>query len=91
MSDKPVAMLVTAAVVAPICSLCVLGPAFLFSWLGGLVGGLNPVVATGLAIVGAILVYGFFSRRKSRRAQTGTVDVRDSHGRRRMRALDDRP
>ena len=56
MSDKPVAMLVTAAVVAPICALCVVGPAFLFSWLGGLVGGLDPVVATGLAIVGAILV-----------------------------------
>ena len=72
MSDKPVAMLVTAAIVAPICALCVLGPAFLFSWVAGLFGGLGPVTATGLAIVAAILVYGLAKRRKERRLRTET-------------------
>ena len=78
MSDKPVAMLVAAAVVAPICALCVLGPAFLFSWVAGLVGGLGPVTATGLAIVAAILVYGFAKRRKEKATNGGDDASRSS-------------
>ncbi len=66
MSDKPVAMLVTAAIVAPICALCVLGPAFLSAWIAGLFGGLGPVAATALAIIGAVLAFGFFRRRQRR-------------------------
>lgn len=65
MSDKPIGMLVTAFVIAPICSVCVLGPAFLFSWLGGLFVGINPVLATALAIVAAIVVFGLVKRRKA--------------------------
>ncbi len=34
MSDKPIAMLVTAAAIAPVCALCVLGPAVLGSPAG---------------------------------------------------------
>lgn len=69
MNDKPIAMLVTAAVVAPICAVCILGPAFLGSALAGLFawfGGFDPVASLGLAAVGAILAYGFFRRRRDR-------------------------
>ena len=70
MDDKPIAMLVTAAVVAPICALCVLGPAVLvsavalvFAWFSGF----DPLAATGLAVIFSILVYGYFRRRRYRR------------------------
>ena len=42
MDDKPVAMLVAAAVVAPICALCILGPTILGSvvaWVSAWFGG----------------------------------------------------
>lgn len=67
MNDKLVAGLVTAVVIAPICAVCILGPALLGSVLVGAFGwiaGLSPVATAGLAIVGAILVYGYFNRRK---------------------------
>lgn len=70
MDDKPIAMLVTAAVVAPICALCILGPVVLGSALAGVFswfGGFDPVAALGLAVIGAILAYGFFRRRRDRR------------------------
>ena len=70
MDDKPIAMLVTAAVVAPICAFCILGPvvfgsavAGVFSWLAGF----DPVAALGLAGIGAILAYAFFRRRRDPR------------------------
>lgn len=66
MKDTWVAFLVTSAVVAPICSVCVLGPTFLFSWLGGWFSGLSPLMTTGLSIIAAILVYGFLKRRQAR-------------------------
>ncbi len=69
MDDKPIALLVTAAVVAPICALCILGPvvfgsavAGVFAWLGGF----DPVVALGLTVIGAILAYGYFRGRRDR-------------------------
>ena len=69
MDDKPIAMLVAAAVVAPICALCILGPVVLGSAVAGVFawfGGFDPVAALGLAVVGAILAYGFFRRRRDR-------------------------
>ncbi len=73
MADKPIAMLVAAAVVAPICALCILGPVVLGSAMAGMFawfGGFDPVAALGLAVVGAILAYGFFRRRRDRRGAT---------------------
>ena len=53
MNDKPIAMLVTAAIICPICMLSILAPAFLgsavagvFAWFGGFV----PVAVLGLAV-----------------------------------------
>ena len=67
MSDKPIAMLVTAAAIAPICALCVLGPAVLgsllaaaFAWLGDA----GPVLTIGLMIVAGLLVHRTIRRRK---------------------------
>ncbi len=67
MHDKLVAGLVTAVVIAPICAVCVLGPAVLGSVFAGAFGwiaGLSPVATAGLAMVGAIIVYGYFDRKK---------------------------
>ena len=70
MDDKPIAMLVTAAIICPICMLSILAPAFLGSALAGVFawfGGFDPVAATGLAVIFAILVYVYFRRRRDRR------------------------
>ena len=69
MDDKPIAMLVTAAIICPICMLSILAPAFLGSalaWVFAWFGGFDPVAALGLAVIGAILAYGFFRRRRDR-------------------------
>ena len=70
MKEKPVVPLVIAAIICPICLLSILAPVFLgsvaagvFSWFGGF----DPVVALGLAVIPAILIYGFFRRRRNRR------------------------
>ena len=78
MSDKLVAGLVTAAVVGPICSLCILGPMFIFSWATGWFAGLSPVVAGGLAIMAAIGAYGFAKRRKLARQVVSTDGTGDA-------------
>ncbi len=67
MSDKPIAMLVTAVGIAPIYALCVLGPAVLGSLLAGTfawLGGTGPVLTIGLMIVAGLLVYRTIRRRK---------------------------
>ncbi len=67
MSDKPIAMLVTAVGIAPICVLCVLGPAVLGSLLAGAfawLGATGPVLTIGLMIVAGLLVYRTIRRRK---------------------------
>ncbi len=69
MSDKPIAMLVTAAAIAPICALCVLGPAVLGSLLAGAfawLGDAGPVLTIGLTIVAGLLVYRTIRKRKVR-------------------------
>ena len=70
MKEKPVVPLVIAAIICPICLLFILAPAFLGSALAGVFawfGGFDPVAALGLAVIGAILAYGFFRRRRDRR------------------------
>jgi hypothetical protein len=56
MSDKPLAVLLTAAIAAPLCLLCALGPAALaaaggglFAWLGGFA---PPLIASLVAVAG---------------------------------------
>ncbi len=69
MNEKPVVPFVIAAIICPICMLSILAPAFLgsavagvFAWFGGFV----PVAVLGLAVMGAILAYGFFRRQRDR-------------------------
>ncbi len=69
MSDKPIAMLVTAAAIAPICALCVLGPAVLGSLLAGTfawLGGTGWVLTMGLMIAAGLLAHRTIRRRKGR-------------------------
>ncbi len=72
MSEKLLAGLTTAAVIAPLCALCVLGPAVLGSLLAGAFGwfgGLGPGVTVGGAIIAAILIYRLVRRSKRRTDQ----------------------
>lgn len=70
MNDKPIAMLVTAAIICPICMLSILAPAFLGSMVGvvsGWFSELSPAPTTGLAILFALLAYGMVKRIKTNR------------------------
>ena len=72
MGEKLVAGLVTAVVIAPICALCILGPAIFASIFAGVVGwlgGLGPAVTTGLVLVAGIAVYRSIRRRRAQRPQ----------------------
>ena len=76
MQDKLAAGLVAAIVVAPVCAVCILGPAVLASVLAGItgwIGGLDPVLVAGLAILAGIAVYGIVRRRNSRPAQASRL------------------
>ena len=73
MGEKFVAGIVTAAAIAPVCAVCILGPAVVgslfagaFGWLGdfGSLGTIALMIAAGAGV----LVYRDFSRRR-RRAQ----------------------
>lgn len=71
MTDKIVAGLVAAVVVAPICALCVLGPALLasvFAGITGWLGGFGPVATAGLVLVAGIAVYGIVRRGRRQRS-----------------------
>ncbi len=66
MNDKLVAGLVTAALIAPICSLCFYGPAVfgvigsaLFGWMGWI----DPDAALGFALIVGILAVAYSSRK----------------------------
>jgi hypothetical protein len=69
--EKLIAGLVAAAVVAPVCAVCILGPAVLasiFAGITGWLGGFDPVVTTGLVLVAGIAVYGIVRRRRAQRS-----------------------
>jgi membrane protein implicated in regulation of membrane protease activity len=67
MGEKLFAGLVAAAVIAPLCAVCILGPAVLtsiFTGIAGWLGGFGPVAVTGLSLVTGIAVYAAVRRRK---------------------------
>ena len=77
MSDKPVAGLVAAALVAPLVAVCCLAPAalvsgagWLFGWLGGGGTGMQLLLAAG-SFVAAMLVLRRWRGRGAKRAHDG--------------------
>lgn len=73
MDEKPVVFFVAALVVAPICAVCVLGPALVGGFLAGWFGWLADL-DTGLVIVlgglAAIGVRGFIRYRRKPRSNS---------------------
>lgn len=68
MNEKLVAGIVTAAAIAPICALCVLGPTVAGSMLAGAfawLGGAGPLLTTALMIAAGLLVYRTLRRRRT--------------------------
>lgn len=66
MREKPVAFVITALVVGPLCALCILGPAALAALIAGLWGwSLGNV---GLAAALALLTFGILAALLKRRA-----------------------
>ena len=71
MGEKFVAGIVTAAAIAPICAVCILGPAAvgsLFAGAFGWLGDFGPLgtVALMIAAAAGVLVIRHFSRRRMR-------------------------
>lgn len=67
MSDKPIAVLVTAIAVAPLCVLCVLSPAAFVAaggWFLASLGGFAPLIAAVLA-AGGWLAWRILQRRSA--------------------------
>lgn len=70
MGEKFTAWLVTAAVIAPVCAACILGPAVIVSIFAGVVGwfgGLDAFAAAGLVLIAGFSVYGLIRRRRAQR------------------------
>ena len=78
MRDKPVAALAAVLVVAPICAVCLLGPAIFGAVIGGLGGWLSgngPLTVAVVAILGGLGALALRYRRRQRAAaQTATDD-----------------
>jgi hypothetical protein len=71
MSEKFVAGIVTAAAIAPVCAVCILGPAAIGSLFAGAFGWLGDFGALGtialmIAAAAGVLVYRHFLRRRMR-------------------------
>ena len=77
MSDKPIALLVAALVVAPLCATCILGPVVLGSMIAGMWGwfsGNGVLVAATVVIVVAVL--GYALKRRHSREPSAVTDAR---------------
>lgn len=79
MNERLIAGFVTTAVISPICLVCVLGPAAIGVWIGGVIGWLGGF---GLLAVLAVMIFiGAFLRHRLRgrriRAQPDHVRMRD--------------
>ncbi len=71
MGEKIVAGFVTAAVIAPLCAACILGPAVFVSVFAGIVGwfgGLSAITTAGLVVIVGIAVTETIRRRRARRS-----------------------
>jgi len=71
MSEKFLPVLVTAAVIAPVCAVCVAGPAVITSIFTGIAawfGGFDLFLATGLVLVAGIAAYAIFRRQRAQRS-----------------------
>ncbi|HIA80993.1 MAG TPA: hypothetical protein EYO32_04470 [Rhodospirillales bacterium] len=53
MSEKRTAFLVTAAIVCPMCAVCILGPAGLFAFFGSATAWLSALGILGGVVVGS--------------------------------------
>ena len=81
MGEKFFAGLVAAAVIAPLCAVCILGPAVLTSIFTGIaawLGGFDLVGTAVLGLVAGIAVYGIIRwRRVQRSPMTTRIEVSD--------------
>ncbi len=71
MGEKFTAWFVTAAAIAPVCAVCILGPAMLgsiFAGVAGWFGGFDAIASTGLVLVAGVAVYGIVRRRRAQRS-----------------------
>ncbi len=71
MGEKFTAWFVTAALITPVCAVCILGPAVLvsiFAGIAGWFGGLSAITTLGLVLVAGIAVMEIIRRRRARRA-----------------------
>ncbi len=69
MGEKLAAVIVGAAVISPICAVCILGPAAigsLFAGAVGWIGGFGPLATVALMIAAGVLVYRDILRRRRR-------------------------
>lgn len=70
MNEKLLAGLVAAVAIAPLCAVCILGPAVIASIFTGIaarLGGFDVAVTAGLAFVAGITVLAIVRKRKGRR------------------------
>lgn len=69
MSEKLLAGLLATVAIAPLCAVCVLGPAVIASIFTGIaawLGGLDAIVAASVFLAAGLAVYGFVRMRKAR-------------------------
>ncbi len=80
MSDKPPGALIATAIAAPVMvACCLFGPAVV-AWavvsVSGWIAGVGAVTSTGLAIIAAILVFGWTRRGRAKPAVTNGIGGR---------------
>lgn len=71
MSEKLLAGLVAAVAIAPLCAVCVLGPAVIASIFTGIaawLGGFDVIVASGLVLGAGVAVFAVFRKRRAQPA-----------------------
>ena len=76
MGEKIIATLSAAAVIAPLCAVCILGPVFFGSavaWVSGWFGGFDIIVTSGLAVAAAGVAYGLVRWKRAKAAADDTV------------------
>ncbi len=69
MGEKLAVVIVSAAVISPICAVCILGPAAIGSLFAGAVGwlgGFGPLATAALMIAAGAFVYRHILRRRTR-------------------------